>query len=183
MIHRRRPRRLVQVTTFLAVATSIAIVVSASGPIEGEALAQRPKAKTSAAPAAPSTPRGQIGRKPTSGSCDNTDNTCSGQGESCIDNLCFCTEAGFARCRKDPDARNCTYIAGDIDNCGACGKKCRSDQMCEKGKCVAVKCDDGETSCRVGCRDLKTSDDACGSCNNRCKWNLGFHCANGVCRR
>jgi hypothetical protein len=143
----------------------------------------KPKAKPKAATSASTPPRGQIGRKPGSGSCNNTDNKCSGKGETCTDNLCYCNASdGWGRCTKEPDAPDCAYLAGDMDNCGACGRRCKDTDICEKGKCIPQPCDRGETSCRQGCRDLKASDDACGSCNHACRTDLGFSCDNGACR-
>jgi hypothetical protein len=187
-------RRWSSITTILVAATAVAVAVSTTPPLENEALAKKPSKKSKPAASAsastsssatatpPGAPRGQVGRKPTSGSCDNADNKCSGNGESCIDNLCYCTQSGWARCSTDPDDRNCSYIVSDMDNCGTCGHRCKDSQMCEKGKCVAVKCDPGETSCRVGCRDLKSADDSCGSCDHYCKTDLGYHCVDGRCR-
>jgi hypothetical protein len=143
-----------------------------------------PKASASASASAARPVPAKGARKPTSGTCNNTDEKCQGNGESCSNNLCFCTEEGYQRCGKEEDVGfHCANVQLDEDNCGACGKRCRDSQMCEKGKCVAVQCDPGETSCRAGCRDLKTDDDNCGACLHACARDMGFTCSNGRCTR
>ncbi|KAJ9153810.1 hypothetical protein P3X46_027212 [Hevea brasiliensis] len=59
--------------------------------------------------------------------------------------------------------KKCVNVLTDRFNCGACGKKCKYNQICCNGKCV----------------NPSFNRRHCGVCNNRCK-NRGF-CAFGLC--
>ncbi|KAJ8754904.1 hypothetical protein K2173_015416 [Erythroxylum novogranatense] len=59
--------------------------------------------------------------------------------------------------------KKCVNVLGDRMNCGACGKKCKYNEMCCNGKCV----------------NPSFSRSHCGGCHNRCQ-NGGF-CAFGLC--
>ncbi|XP_050220515.1 stigma-specific STIG1-like protein 1 [Mercurialis annua] len=59
--------------------------------------------------------------------------------------------------------KKCVNVLTDRVNCGACGKKCKYNQICCNGNCVNPSFSRGH----------------CGGCNNRCK-NGGF-CAFGLC--
>ncbi|KDP39165.1 hypothetical protein JCGZ_00922 [Jatropha curcas] len=59
--------------------------------------------------------------------------------------------------------KKCVNVLSDRLNCGACGKKCKYNQICCNGKCV----------------NPSFNRNHCGGCSNRCK-NGGF-CAFGLC--
>ena len=124
-------------------------------------------------------------RPPKSGSCNNSDNKCSGEGETCKDNTCYCQGPRYARCDIKPEDSgifDCRDLFNYSPDCGACGHQCKGDTLCQNGKCVSpgkVKCDPGETNCPEGCRDLKTDASACGKCGHACK--DGWSCVSGKC--
>ncbi|EEF32914.1 stigma-specific STIG1-like protein 1 [Ricinus communis] len=59
--------------------------------------------------------------------------------------------------------KKCVNVLTDRLNCGACGKKCKYNQMCCNGKCI----------------NPFFNRRHCGGCNNRC--NSGEFCAFGLC--
>ncbi|KAJ9182630.1 hypothetical protein P3X46_006604 [Hevea brasiliensis] len=59
--------------------------------------------------------------------------------------------------------KKCVNVLTDRFNCGACGKKCKYNQICCNGKCV----------------NPSFNRRHCGGCNNRCK--NGSFCAFGLC--
>ncbi len=98
----------------------------------------------------------------------------------------------------------CTNLATDIWNCGTCGNRCSSDQVCDRGGCVTPQpqtCSSGQTWCGTrslyddrppGCYDLMATWDACGSCDAipcfQGAWEGGSNhrpgrCDQGVCAR
>jgi hypothetical protein len=75
----------------------------------------------------------------------------------------------------------CTVIAGDPTNCGACGNMCAAGRICSGGLCGGT-CPPGggETPCGGSCVDLQTSNANCGQCGTACTGtNQG--CAGGSC--
>jgi hypothetical protein len=80
----------------------------------------------------------------------------------------------------------CRDINIDPDNCGRCGKVCSANQLCRKGKCVAIpctctpRCAEGLTTCGGTCVDLATDHANCGTCGRSCSGNQV--CVNGVCQ-
>ncbi len=115
-------------------------------------------------------------RPPKSGVCDGAAKKCTGDGETCKDNICYCKGPQFARCGTDPKIiSDCRDLVSDSSNCGVCGHQCSSGTICQGGKCISgdkIKCDPGETNCPEGCRDLNEDAFACGAC--------GHHCPDGL---
>jgi hypothetical protein len=81
-------------------------------------------------------PRLELGepRAPGSGSCNNESNPCSGAGETCSANRCYCKGPDYRRCSAE--AKDCTHVSESRDDCGACGNKCGSGKSCWKGACM-----------------------------------------------
>lgn len=62
------------------------------------------------------------------------------------------------------------------DSCGTCDNACRSDQVCNAGKCLCP----AETPSDCGtCADTRTNADHCGACGNGC--STGQVCVDGTC--
>lgn len=182
----------------LGAVTILAFVASIIGTGLAEGKAHKGGTKTPAAKSAASAkPGAEAGRTPGSGSCNNDTNKCSGAGETCRNNLCYCGE-GFARCHPykpgDDDSKDCTNLRESADDCSACGKKCPAKAECDKGKCVACKA--GETACPAkhfnsngyrdgispslrSCVSLKEDEGNCGKCNHECPED--YSCVNGHC--
>ncbi len=72
----------------------------------------------------------------------------------------------------------CADTQSDFDNCGACGNKCASGQVCAAGAC-ALFCSGGTTQCGTSC--VNTLNDAahCGTCTTAC--GAGQVCGTGKC--
>ncbi len=62
---------------------------------------------------------------------------------------------------------SCTAVARDAENCGSCGKKCASGEVCSAGACASA-CGSGTTKCGNECVDTKTDDRNCGACGTKC---------------
>ena len=62
----------------------------------------------------------------------------------------------------------CADLQKDVDNCGACGTKCKAGQVCSKGTC-SVSCQTGLTNCYGSCVNLETDVFNCGACGSTCK--------------
>lgn len=83
---------------------------------------------------------------------------------------------GLATCGTE-----CVDLAFDRDNCGTCGTKCASTEVCKAGKCSS---DCGTlTSCTgeggAKCVNTKTDTANCGACGKACP--AGQLCNDGVC--
>lgn len=99
-----------------------------------------------------------------------------------------CGKTGRVRCSdKDVD---CTDLATDVDNCGACGAVCRGARAnqvdrCVKGLCT-IECKKGFADCNGdpsdGCEvDLSSDAEHCGGCGVRCEVGVGQPCIEGKC--
>lgn len=64
----------------------------------------------------------------------------------------------------------------DQQNCGACGRACRGDQVCNGGACGCEQ--PFPDSCGT-CTDVKVDSSNCGACGTVCA--LGQQCVNGNC--
>jgi hypothetical protein len=72
----------------------------------------------------------------------------------------------------------CTALARDPANCGACGTKCKDNEVCSMGKC-ALACGTGTTRCGTVCVDAESDPGNCGACSTKCK--QGEVCSMGKC--
>lgn len=68
----------------------------------------------------------------------------------------------------------CVDLTSSAQNCGECGNKCDSNQICYKSECrdaiVAEVCD--KTLCSTGCTDITSDNKNCGMCGNVCGENM-----------
>ncbi len=88
-----------------------------------------------------------------------------------------------ASCTLDAaDAWRCPSGCADLDNdpvnCGACGMRCTSDQLCQSGACQNA-CVSTERFCAGSCVNPRTDRTNCGGCGVVCA--TGQACAAGVC--
>jgi hypothetical protein len=99
--------------------------------------------------------------------------------------------SGFADCDGDPANACETNIAGDPDNCSACGVACsftNADPLCVGGVCQMGACWPGWGDCDAdpanGCEvDLTTDPNHCGACGNLCILpNASGVCAGATCQ-
>ncbi len=72
----------------------------------------------------------------------------------------------------------CITLTNDPANCGACGTKCASTEVCSAGKCSG-SCNAGFTACSGSCVDVKTDKANCGSCGKACTGSET--CSQGKC--
>lgn len=72
----------------------------------------------------------------------------------------------------------CTVIARDPSNCGACGKTCATGEVCSQGSCAA-SCGGGTMACGGTCSDVKSDAQNCGACGKKCA--MGEVCMAGAC--
>lgn len=82
---------------------------------------------------------------------------------TCVRSSCRCDE-GFSAC-----VDHCADLQTDPANCGACSRRCRSDQTCVAGVCA---CPAGQANCGSACTPTNTVMN-CGGC--------GIVCASGMC--
>ncbi len=81
--------------------------------------------------------------------------------------------AGSAYCGD-----TCTALDRDPQNCGACGKACKPDEVCSKGSCKYA-CGTGTSLCNAVCVDQESDPQNCGLCGHTC--NPGEVCSAGKC--
>jgi len=72
----------------------------------------------------------------------------------------------------------CVNVMTDPQNCSACGKPCKSGEVCNNGQCL-LTCGGGSFKCDSGCTDLLGDPANCGGCGVTC--DPGFVCADGGC--
>ena len=143
--------------------------------------------------------------------CDSTGafccaGDCCANGQRCYDQHC-CTPvgacpAGFCgavdtgcgetltcQCGAGLDCCNeqCVDLENDPNNCGNCGLRCPTGDICINGACVATCgqdiCVPGSNTpdcCDESCTDLRHDHDNCGSCGNVCT-GAGQVCTAGNC--
>ena len=89
---------------------------------------------------------------------------------SCVDGQCtFGCVGDFRSCDKDPTNGCEIDTSSDVENCGDCGLKCKSDERCEKGTCIGPCNDPGaQDYCNGACTNLQNDDRNCGVCGNIC---------------
>ena len=83
------------------------------------------------------------------------------QNASCGNLKC---QNGFADCDSKMDTCCEIYVAGDRENCGACGNKCAAGEVCNGGTC---QCDRGPSGCDC-LTDFEADLMNCGACGVRC---------------
>ncbi|MGC4094111.1 MAG: MXAN_6577-like cysteine-rich protein [Polyangiaceae bacterium] len=76
----------------------------------------------------------------------------------------------------------CIDVSANPVSCGACGRACNSDEICNQGSCrsKAQGCSVGLTACGGGCVNLQTAPTDCGGCGVAC--GAGRSCTAGVCQ-
>ena len=70
----------------------------------------------------------------------------------------------------------CLQLQSDVHNCGRCGHKCASGQLCLHGQCA---CPAGDIMCAGACITVAHDPNNCGACGHRCGPNQV--CAAGQC--
>lgn len=125
--------------------------------------------------------------------CGDCGNQCA-EGEVCEQGTCkevsqncedTCTGPNMTCCNNE-----CVNIMTDNDNCGGCGNKCESNEICNNGNCVPTSlcdppCEGGLECCQGRCVDPNTAYDNdfnnCGYCGNACDPDVADRCLNGQC--
>ncbi|MBK8996274.1 MAG: choice-of-anchor L domain-containing protein [Myxococcales bacterium] len=72
----------------------------------------------------------------------------------------------------------CVQTDYDPNNCGACGTKCATGELCSAGQC-AGQCKGGTTECSNKCVDTQIDPANCGACGTACA--TGQVCSAGQC--
>ncbi len=89
-----------------------------------------------------------------------------------MNSQCVCP-AGLALC-----GTQCTNLATDPANCGACGNPCNGG-TCGTPTAGRCSCPSGKALCNGTCVDLTNDELNCGNCNVGC--SDGGTCTNSVC--
>lgn len=98
---------------------------------------------------------------------------------------------GFGDCNGNT-ADGCeANVTTDVNNCGACGLRCRAGQSCDMGRCVdrppgcggGPPCTGGLVCCADTCVNVTSDVNHCGGCGRGCGMLPGttVTCAVGVC--
>ena len=91
---------------------------------------------------------------------------------------------------ENPDAKccngePCVDVTANTQNCGECGKVCRTREQCLGGSCSCTggghsgPCASTSTCCADGCHETMTDLMNCGGCGLPCK--MGETCTSGKC--
>ena len=90
------------------------------------------------------------------------------------------TDAGGDECKygKTECGTECVDITSHPDNCGACGKICRIEEVCSLGSCE-VACDVGLENCNRACVNQRANNEHCGGCGLECE--AGNVCYSSEC--
>lgn len=104
-----------------------------------------------------------------------------------------CETAADCNWWQEPDSfrqccgGECTNTRGDVENCGGCGRRCATGEMCAAGACVSaalacgtVTCDAGLICCAGACVRPSVDFGNCGGCGVACRFD-GASCRAGVC--
>jgi hypothetical protein len=79
----------------------------------------------------------------------------------------------------------CVDIFTDKKNCGVCGRKCGSEEICMNARCGPACSKSGTTLCNDQCVDLDSDMNNCGACGTECRTSLphskGSLCSDGKC--
>lgn len=122
--------------------------------------------------------------------CPNSDNWACLQSSTIAASVCACRVLSDSEVCGDGIDNDCNSLVDDCqmcggrpvpqndpENCGGCGKACRSDQRCERGVC---KCPlESPLECAGACTDSQYDDLNCGRCGAACP--LGQTCSEGEC--
>jgi hypothetical protein len=122
------------------------------------------------------------------GSCANVCPVHANASAVCTSGACGMTcNPSFGDCDGNP-ANGCEQsVAGDLNNCGGCGKVCalqNASPVCTNGQCSMVACNTGFADCDSnpvnGCEvNLWIDDGNCGQCAAMCP--MGTSCWNQTC--
>ncbi len=133
---------------------------------------------------------GIVSNRDNCGACGNTCTNSHGSTQ-CTAGTCQPTcNAGYDDCDSNADNGCETNIAGDANNCGACGNQCNlanATAMCTNGGCAVAACDAGWVDCdgdpTNGCEVNVMNDEGnCGACGNTCTNAHGStYCNAGSC--
>lgn len=107
-----------------------------------------------------------------------------------------CTNANETECNGA-----CYDLNVDRSNCGTCGTSCGSTEVCSVGVCVdqstvdfgvpdgmgggegiLPSCELPKLKCGDNCIDVQSSNDNCGTCDNKCDGTKGLACSQGTCQ-
>jgi len=129
--------------------------------------------------------------------CKNTQNdptNCGGcgiacgNGQVCSNATCECGTSGLSCDTQKPlccaSVSQCVNPANDHDNCGACGKSCKTLEVCTSSVCKCnggAACGTGNRCCpdTGGCVDVASNQQNCGGCGIPCAGNET--CVSGKC--